>query len=397
MLPAIAALLPLLASSPRSDADALEDAWRASGMTVQRDSLFVERGRPRLLRTTSRPGRCASVAVLGPRASTFQMLAMEGGEITGAYPSELGVAFTTACGDGEPIPLLQVEGTAPREVLEIVVATGAVVAVTPSTVLASRVPTSRGPLFSPPRAKDQPLPARVEREAAALTRWGALEQRRRTLTAPDDGALTVGLELPEGCHRLALLPHDGDGTIDLDAEATRLPSGDVLDKDRSEGPDAHLAFCLGEPSRVSLTWHGVSRSASVELVAGMRPLEPAVPARWGPRGTARASEVLGARRLPEIERAIAETRGGDGLTLVPIELDAGACYLVLGAHIGGTNLGLLGSLLVDGAQRRDGGRRRGAFALTACPRRATRTVVRVEAHGPALTWGLSVHRLGRRP
>lgn len=398
-MPLVSALVPLVLATPRDDAARLADAWKASGQTVERSTVFLERSRPRRVRVPATEARCTTVVVIGERHAGFQLVATNDGETTQAVPSQAGVAVMSACDDGQALlSLLHVEGKAARQALDVVVAHGKTPPPPPVSVLPERTAPPPREITDPGRMHDRPLADRVTAEKAVLTRWGATATSGTVLTTAGEGSGVARMELPQGCHRLALLPHDARGAIDLDAEVTLLPAGELLAKDTAESPDVHLAFCVAETSRVQITWRGAPKGRAIEVVAGARPLVSWLPPSWGSRGIARASEILSTRTLPEAQPASVEAEGTEGLALVPVELEAGACFLVLGAHVGGSSTALAGSMTVDGVLHKDdGGGRRSGFAFTACPKTATRTVVRVEARGSGLTWGLSVHRLGKAP
>jgi hypothetical protein len=188
------------------------------------------------------------------------------------------------------------------------------------------------------------------------------------------------------------------GKLDVDAEI-RDKDDRLLARDRSDAPDARLSVCLGETTRVAISFVGSPPDAPVLIAHGSWSLQHHLPEIWGTETKARMAQVLLARHvvsLPEEPAFLAQ--GGAGTTSVPLSLEPGACYLAVVSLVQGASRAV-GLRVHVGARETTDSRgidEAGAVAAFCAGGRASASA-QVDARGPPLLgWGLAVYRLQNR-
>ena len=245
---------------------------------------------------------------------------------------------------------------------------------------------------------------RAEFAEARARRDGATISTRTTWSATADGTGMGEDTLEAGCHTLELFAVDPRSSnpsrrtkLDLDAEM-RDASGDcILARDRSDAPDARLALCVGETTKVEVVFAGSPAGAPVLVVHFAWPLPERLPTLWGSEARARMAHALLTRHVGALLRdPVLLAQGGSGTTLVPLTVEPGACYLALVAVVQGATraVGLRVHVGVrDAFDDRGVDENGGVVAFCAGDR--ARALAQVETRGtPLLGWGLALYRLG---
>ncbi|MBI4704760.1 MAG: hypothetical protein HY744_26960 [Deltaproteobacteria bacterium] len=345
------------AADLKRDAETLLEAWNGSGAKAARlGTLFLHEGqRQRLPLPARRAGSaCAAVVALAERQLWFTLgphagvaAAPAGQEQFGEEPSldrgepggapvrsQAGVARLSDCGRG-CAPLLGVElamGSG-RGAIEVLMVSGADLLMPVELVLPERARGAPAPVDEAgPLPVPGPLVERLQRAERAARADGAVD-----VTPLDAGLFPSGgggllLKLAAGCHRLAVLaegpPEARARGIDMDAEL-RLPGERApLVRDRSHAPDARIDFCLGDAGPVELRFAGPSGPVEITVVDASWPLPPGLPRQGGAQLRAELAWALhrsrstGPQSPPTFMAA-----GASGVTLVPVDVEPGACYL----------------------------------------------------------------------
>jgi hypothetical protein len=179
--------------------------------------------------------------------------------------------------------------------------------------------------------------ARAEREAAAAT-------DERKLLASRYGTTEKLLRLEQGCHRidaLGVASSEEDRPVDIDIMVNAVGDEEVLAEDRSENADASVQFCLGRSQIVKLELQGAAPRTKLTLLRATWPLPPGLPEYWGARARARMAQAVGHSIFPAlVESPVFASLGVQGSTLLPVEVEPGACYLVAVAAIRGESRGI---------------------------------------------------------
>lgn len=357
-----ASLWPGVSSAElRDDASRVLYGWARRGVRVGHvGTLFLHEGQTRdvgLPKPGAADGRCQTVLGLAERHIRFSLRAVpadgsslqpealrigppRGGSASpqadrlGAT-SRAGVASLRACGDERSklervrfgmqssagaVELLVARHDGPLPPFEMVA---------PERALGM---IAVGPALGRAR-RQEPLARRADRTDRAARLDGAGVVVRVPTRAGDRGAGALGLNLPTGCHRLAVLAAAADDSqpdrvLDVDAEVRERGASTALRQDRSHAPDARLEFCVGEPTQVELRYLGAGPNARVMLVDAVWPLPSAARVAGDAAGRAAIAWALFRRHVPApTDSPILRVRGGPGATVLPLELEAGACYL----------------------------------------------------------------------
>jgi hypothetical protein len=389
--------------------DRIAAAWREVGATVVIDKpRFMNDDETIVLALPDLPeGNCTTVVLLGARGLGFHVrVAAEGDQDDPAtrIPSEAGALALERCGDVLPRRLV-VTCDSGRGALETIVARSSKPLRSLRDVLPER--TGGTPFSAPEPGLLPPMPApdkRAELAEARARRDGATIFTRTTWTAAADGTGMGEDALEPGCHTLELFAVDPRSTnpssrskLDLDAEM-RDASGDrILARDRTDAPDARLALCVGEMTKVEVVFAGSPANAPVLVVHFAWPIPDRLPTVWGTDARARMAHVLLTRHVGALLRdPVLLAQGGSGTTLVPLAVEPGACYLALVSVVQGATraVGLRVHVGVhDGFDDRGVDENGGVVAFCAADR--TRALAQVETRGtPLLGWGLALYRLG---
>ncbi len=318
-------------------------------------------------------------------------------------PSAAGALSIERCGQDLPHRLI-VASDSGRGAIETVVARSSA----PLPSLRSVLPERSGgvALAMPEPGLLPPLPPPQRRAEIAETRAkrdGASIGTRHSWQAGVDGNGGGQEILGPGCHTLQLFAPDPRalypghrGKLDLDAEMRDESDDRVLARDRSDAPDAQLAVCVGDPTRVDVAFAGSPPTASVLVAHYAWPLPDHLPALWGAEARGRMAHVLLARHVSTLpEEAVMLAQGGAGDTPVPLSLEPGTCYLAITARIkeAARAVGLrvhIGSADVFDDRGIDGD----GAAVAFCAGARSHAIADVEARGaPLLGWGLALYRL----
>src|SRR4029079_13616230 len=115
----------------------------------------------------------------------------------------------------------------------------------------------------------------------------------------------------------------------------------VLAADHGESSDGDALVCVAAATTVNVRFGGVAPFARLALVRARWDLDPSLPARWSGEARARMSGLLRAQKrslgtAPLIDEAV----GVHGDTRASIEVEPGACYLVLAVGLHGEMVAL---------------------------------------------------------
>ncbi len=320
--------------------------------------------------------------------------------------SEAGAVTLERCGTS-PLPhRLLVTSDSGRGALELAVARSTKPLPHLHTILPERTEGTLGPVAD--TGALPPLPSaerRAEIAEARAKRDGAAILARIPIKSGPDGAGVAEAALAPGCHVLTVFaldvrntPPRRRGKLDVDAE---MRDGDdrVLARDRSDAPDARLSVCVGETTRVAISFVGAPPDAPVLLSHGSWSLQQHLPEIWGAETKARMAQVLLARHvvsLPDEPAILAQ--GGAGTTSVPLSIEPGACYLAVVSLVQGMTRAVGLRVHVGARETTDSRGIDEAGAVAAfCAGAQSSASAQVDARGaPLLGWGLAVYRLQNR-
>lgn len=435
------ALAPRIARADLSaDADRLVEKWSAkAGTTVDRLApVFLEHGRLQTLKLT-RPAAapasgaptakppakpaCTTIVLVTPRTSEIAFLtdsedaqpipppslptghpSVANGD-GGALRSRAGVATMERCGKEQAAhPLederLLVQSISPRTAVEILVVRSAAPIDAVETILPERAPGPAAPRGDAGRPIDPgPAADRLARAESRSKENGAEHVARVQTRSSAAGTGQFAVRLGEGCHALdviAEVPEGAARATDIDAEAHLAEVDRTLARDRGEATDAHLDFCVGEPSNIVVPFLGASGAATVWLVDAKSPLPPGLPSEWGPQARGDMAMALRRRHAPALPAEPIQTlMGVQGETLSPFEVEPGQCYLAVVALVRGDARSLrVTAEIGDRAPHDDLADRPEAAQVSFCATTEDRAALRVEAHGPQPWWVGLVWRMG---
>ena len=385
----------------------LARAWRASGAAVVVDKTrFLGEDQTIAVVLPKLPaGDCTTVVFLGARGLGFhvRISGFHDNDAGKKAPSEAGAVSIESCGDGPPGRVL-LSSDSGRGAVEVIVARSS----TPLPPIRAVLPERTGgaaapgpepgtfPSLSPPESRAEIAEGRARLDG------GVIEPRVTWRAGPDGSG--VGHEtLQPGCHRFRLLGVDvrsvrapGRSRLDLDAEMRDKDDDRLLARDRSDAPDAELAVCAGEATRVEVVFAGSPPNAPVLVAHFSWPLPKFLPALWGTEARARMASVLLARHVRSLPRPpFTLVQGGAGRTPVPLSVEPGACYLAVVSVVQGLARAIALRLHL-GAEDvfDDRGIDDSGAAVAFCAREHDRALAYVEVRGaPSLGWGLAVYRI----
>lgn len=391
------------------DTDRLALAWSAFGHVTRLKPRLLDRAEhfPLVLPAEpldpKTPG-CVSIAVLGTTHTHFLLDASATGEgrpgVDWPEGSLAGALTVTRCGEQKPLlAALALEMRSPRGVLEILTLASDEPPPALTQVLPHRDPGPMAPLGgSGPRPSVAPLAVRVRAVEERSARERALELTVQDLTASPAGTGFALLTLAPGCHRFDLLGDEaGRHPTDVDFDIATAEGGELLASDHGESSDAGALLCVGRPIPVTMRFSGVGPLSHLALVRARWDLEPSLPQRWPPEARARVSAVLRDRRVPlTAARLTDEALGVQGDTLMPLEVEAGACYIAVAVALRG------GAAAISLAARSGRGTSQSRLdqdvpgaLLTFCAGPSERALVEIDARGLGLVWMSAVWQLGR--
>jgi hypothetical protein len=398
------------------DVSQLSKRWAESTRVRRLKPQLLERGtiRPLLLsraETDPTTESCTTVAVLGANSTSLIMrfLPTEGplrwpeGEFPEA--SIAGAVQLVRCGVRKAmLDRLALEMRSPRGVVEILVAQGPRPLPPLLRTLAHRDPGPAAPLGrSGPRPISAPLRDRADALERRARREGARDVGSRLVSAERDGSGEIPLRLDAGCYRLDVLgvptPEGWPRGVDLDAELAFVPEGTLAAQDRTESADASLSFCVGARKLARLRFAGTIPSSPVVALIARWDLPTGLPASWGPGARAQIAEAVRRHHLRDLGGSpVYSSIGVAGVTVLPLEVEPGACYLAAIAPIRGEPLGIALAAQADTQRAEDNpGASSSGTAVAFCAGQAERALIDVEARGIGLVWLLGVWQTGRMP
>ena len=397
------------------DLQALQRAWakspakvdRAKAQLAERGQLLPVRIAPAALDIASED--CVTVAVLGAVSSQFVLRFLptpQGpGFPEGEHPeqSAAGAAQLVRCGARKAmLPRLVVEMRSPRGVLEVLTATARRPVSALTKVLPSREPGAAAPFGRVgPRPNVAPVATRARGYQLAAERRGAASVQRKSVRPGPGGAADALLRLDPGCHEISVLASDplpGTSQSDIDAELWRVPAAELGASDRTTAADAQLATCVGEPTTARLRVGSAPAVDDVTVLHARFDLPDGIRAAWGATARGRVAEALGAASLPLAKSPpIDEALLISGVTLLPISVIPGRCYVAAIAAVRGRALGIAMSAMT-GAGRAQNQSDPGAAgtSLAFCATRETQ-LIEVEARGSGTTYLFALWAAGSHP
>ncbi len=389
----------------------LADAWRSLGAVVVLDRprfLVDENGdhRPIVVALPPMPhGKCTTIVLLGARGLGFhvQVVGAAGDTDTKRMPSVAGALSIERCGESPP-QRLSIGGDTGRGAIEVVVARSSRPLPSVRVILPERSGGALLPVLEPGAL---PVLAAPEKRAniaeARAKRDGATIAKRLTWTAAVDGRGSGEEILEPGCHTLQLFALDPGaghptwrGKLDLDAEMRDRSDEHVLDRDRTDAPDALLSTCVGEPTRVHIGFSGAPPRSPVLIAHAGWPLPDHLPTLWGSDAQGRFAHLLLARHVVSLpHEPIALAQGGAGVTPLPLSIQPGACYLAVALLVKEAARAVALQVRVGASDAFDERGLEGDGAVVAfCAGSGTDASATVEAHGtPLVGWGFALYRL----
>ncbi|HVW26590.1 MAG TPA: hypothetical protein VHC69_14585 [Polyangiaceae bacterium] len=405
----------LLTSGARAglaaDADAVAVRYAKSAIVFRPSPKLYGSGGPEAVTlpveaTLSPSTGCTTVVAIGAVSTAFA-LSLPGGDEEDDGSEQVatsiaGLAEMTRCGERRAeLAELTIEVRSPHAVIEWIVATSNVPLLLARSILPHRDPGNVLPLQRPgPPPSPGPVAARVLRLESRLAREEMAHVERRMAAADGSGAGRVLLELSPGCHRITVFDAPADQNDadfhDIDAELA-WASGGIASIDRTESPDAALVACTAEHELGILAFAGAGKGGSVVVVHGITDLPAGVPARWG-AARARVARTLLERHIPApASSPVYESLGVAGLTVLPLELEPGRCYLAAVASLqGDVKLIALNAVAFGPAAQSHVDDTDEAAAVTFCAGTTPRGRLEVEVHGASPIWLAAVWPFGER-
>jgi hypothetical protein len=415
-----AALVATLTASPHARAETgdvrevaarVEAQWtRAGARATALPSRFVFDDETLNIPIQPDPtARCTHVAILAGRGHSFHAKLGDASPdpLTpdpGARASSVaGVLELRRCDGDAPVKSVVVTSDGGRGAIEVVVGHGP----SPMASLGSILPERTGGVLPPvpDTGALAPLPsaaARADTAEARARRAGATIAARSTSTAGEDGMGAEAIELPEGCHRLEVFGRDPRTErpgrrfrLDIDAELREPEAERLLARDRTEAPDARVEACVGQPSKVTLTYAGAVPASEVTITRATWPLPARLPPLWGPATRSKMARAMFARHIAvPADEAIFLAQGSSGNTPLHVPLEPGACYVAVAGVAHGHAKALQLRAIVGSRESTD---ERGAAdeaALVAfCAKDSASARLEVHARGPGVGFGLAMFRV----
>jgi hypothetical protein len=391
----------------RDSIERLAQAWRDSGavVVVDKTRFLNEAETAAIVLPTLPSAECTTTVFLGPRGLGFHVRVIDAGDVDAGrkLPSEAGAVSIERC-DGPPPRRILLHTDAGRGAVETSVAQSDKPLPPLRVVLPERTGGAAVPGPEPGALPPLPPPeSRADIAEGRARRDGAVIAQRVTWQAGMDGSGAGHATLEPGCHRLRLLAVDarspragGQSRLDLDAEMRDKADDRLLARDRSDAPDAELAACVGESTRVEVLFAGSPPNAPVLVAHFAWSLPKALPTLWGSEARARMAKVLLARHVASLPRQpFMLAQGGPGGTPVPMAIEPGCCYLAVVSLVQGTARAVALRVQVGaGDVFDDRGIDDSGAVVAFCAREHDRALAHVEVRGaPPLGWGLAVYRL----
>jgi hypothetical protein len=417
----MAALAALLLAVParaelEDDVQRLVEVWQRQGRVDVLGPELLERGRVRpvllpLSALDPAQSECTTVAVLGAPSTNFVIEVARSGSVPRWFQSELptssvaGAVEVRRCGARRALlSRLTMEMRSPRAAVRVVVARSNEPLPSLVNVLKHRQPGPVAPLTrSGPRPLSAPLQTRVSVIEARVSREGAIQMNRASVPVEANGSGERLIRFAVGCHRLDLLvPSMSEAQprpVDVDAELITLGQSEVLDVDHTESTDASLSFCVGESTQAALRFAGARPGSAIVLLHARWELPAGLPDYWTAQARARVAEAIRLHHLQTVGGTpVYESLGVQGATLLPLEVEAGACYLVAVAAMRGKPLSIALAAQQGQEASQNHAELGGSSTATAfCAHDSEPATVEVEARGRGLVWLLGVWQTSRLP
>ncbi len=243
------------------EAQRVAQAWQAAGArTLLLETRFLNGERTDVALPAQPQAPCSTLAFLGARGLSFRvgLVDADGEDASDTrISSEAGAVSAERCGQLSWLrAVIQMESG--RGALEIVVAQSAAPLTALRNILPERTEGNIGPEPEPGRLAPLPSPEkRATLEEARAKRNGAEIGRRMIWMAGPEGRGNAETVLDAGCHTLVLFaPESGSSSqgrdrLDLDAEMRAVIDDHLMARDQTDAPDARIAACVGEATRVS--------------------------------------------------------------------------------------------------------------------------------------------------
>lgn len=394
-----------------ADAARLTKVWRLDGEVRRLEPRLAERGAPTVVFLASElaqrsPRACSSVAILGPSSTHFSVRAVGAAPSPDdvddfPVPSLAGLVQLTRCGQGRArLSTLLIEMRSPRAVIETIVVESQTAVRSAVEVLPHRNP---GPLALPggssPRPEPPPMPARLASLEARSKREGAARIERFELPSSPRGAGTLRRLIEAGCHRLDLLA-SAKNAVEDDFELAAMPeihdALSVVSIDRGDGLDTSLTFCAGDRSPLAVEYAGAPRNAQVSAVLSSWPLPDGLSDAWGATGRARVAATLRRHAAPVEGAPVFQALGVQGPTLMPAEVEPGACYVAVLVAVRGSPQGLALAAVSGATSAQNHGGQGGEGTLVSfCARSSERVLFEADSRGVGLFWLFALFQNGR--
>lgn len=389
------------------EAERLAQAWQTAGAsTFLLETRFLNGERTDVALPMLPRAPCSTLAFLGARGLSFRvgLVDAEGEDATSTrISSEAGAVSAERCGQPSWLrAVIQMESG--RGALEIVVAQSTTRLTPLRSILPERTEGNMGPQPEPGRLAPLPSPEkRAALEEARAKRDGAEIDPRMTWLAGPEGRGNAEAVLDPGCHTLVLFApesaassHHGGDRLDLDAEMRAVSDDHLMARDQTDAPDARIAACVGETTRVSVNFVGGTPDARVVVTHDLRRLPDRVPAVWGSAARARMAQTLFARHVVSLpNEATTLAQGGLGSVALPLSLEPGACYLAVATLAEQATGGIGLRVRVAGLESVDARIADSVGAAVAfCAGTNRRALADVDARGAQpFGWALAVFRL----
>lgn len=396
-----------------ADLERVKLAWAPSAKLYELTPRLLERGELRrlMLRQHSVDAStedCTTVLALGVPSTNFVLRSLPERRNDGPFDrgsreaSVAGAAQLTRCGARKGmLARLAVEMRSPRGVIEFLVAQSDDPVPSVLAALPHRDPGPPARRRDPGPAASLPdLSVRIQNARDRALREAAASTGERKLSASRHGTAEKLLRLGAGCHRLDALgvaSGEEDRPVDIDMVVNSVGEHELLGEDRSENADASVEFCLGRSEIVKLTLQGAAPRTKLTLLRATWPLPRGLPEYWGARARARMAEAVGHARFAALDDSpVFASLGVQGATVLPVEVEPGACYLVAVAAIRGVPRGIaLAARSVSTTAQNQTDPDTGDTAIAFCAEGDDVAVIEIEARGNGLGFLLAGWQTGR--
>ncbi len=352
---------------------------------------------------------CTTVAVLGARSSSFvlRFRPLAGGPrwTNGEFPEQsvAGAAQIVRCGRRKQmLKRLAIEMRSPRGVVEVVLAKSGVPFPSLRRTLLHRDPGPIAPATRHgPRPRPEPLEQRSERLERRYARQSAVSLERRWVPTRRNGTGRTAIRLEPGCHHIDVMaiqpPAASNRGVDVDIELRWVLSDELVAADQTNSADASVGVCVGSRQVARLDFAGSIPGVPVLLMQTKWALPKGLPAHWSPNARGRIAGAIRTRHLHSLPGSpVYESLGISGVTVMPIEVEPGACYLAAAGVTHGQPTALALAASTDASQvRNQSNGAPGGAVVSFCSRGAVRGLVEIEAAGSGIAWQLAVWQTGR--